>query len=215
MRAVKGVVYGKGINDSGRSVTRKLEDGSKWICPNYEMWKGMLRRCLDEKFKEKHIRYLDCRVSESWLNFSKFDSWVGDQDLKKMDLDKDLLVYGNKLYSPETCVIVPERINRLMGSVPKVRGEFPVGVNIKSGKYHSQISDRFNNKQRSLGYFETPELAHSAWQKAKANHIRETIKWWRYGEYSKSYNLLCGESLLSIADKIDMEQKLGLETILI
>lgn len=45
-----------------------------------------------------------------------------------MELDKDILLKNNKIYSPDTCVFVPQRINALFVSANKIRGEFPVGV---------------------------------------------------------------------------------------
>ena len=45
-----------------------------------------------------------------------------------MCLDKDILIKGNKIYSPNTCLIVPERINTLFIKCDNSRGEYPIGV---------------------------------------------------------------------------------------
>ncbi|MDU6995940.1 MAG: hypothetical protein E6356_13855 [Terrisporobacter othiniensis] len=84
---------------------------------SYYAWKNMLTRCYSEKYHEKHPNYKDCTVCEEWHNFQNFAKWyeenyyeVGNE---RMHLDKDILVKGNKVYSPITCIIVPQRINDL------------------------------------------------------------------------------------------------------
>lgn len=215
---MKGIVYGKGINDAGRPVSRKTyKNGvitSSWVCPKYEMWKGMLRRCLDDKFKIKTPRYLDCTVCDEWLSFKSFESWVGELDVKVLELDKDIKFSGNKHYSPQTCFLVPPRINTLMLSTAASRGEYPIGVYLNGNRFCSQISDQFNNKQRSLGYYDDPHLAHRAWQSAKIDHIRNTVSWWFTCEMKSSYNQDCADCLEQMALSIESDWEHNRETIL-
>ena len=60
---------------------------------------------------------MDCSVYEGWHNFQNFAKWYEDNyyeiEEEQMHLDKDILVKGNKVYSPDTCVFVPETINGL------------------------------------------------------------------------------------------------------
>lgn len=216
---MKGVVYGKGINDSNRAVSAKTyKNGSlisHWTCPKYEMWKGMLRRSLDESFKRKNPRYTDCCVCDEWLSFSTFEKWLGDIDLKGLSVDKDIKLENNKLYSPDTCSLVPRKVNNLIVSCSKARGELPVGVHAKSGRYYSQISDQSTNIQRYLGYYDNPLLAHREWQLAKIDHIRNTVEWWKSGEYSYSFDIECGNALLKRAENIQNDYDKNRETVLI
>lgn len=48
---------------------------------------------------------------------------------KYWHLDKDILVAGNKIYSPETCLFVPNRINSLLIRGVKT-GPLPLGVSM-------------------------------------------------------------------------------------
>ena len=60
----------------------------------YELWKGMLRRCFDEKFKQKHPTYNDITCSEDWLSMTNFVEDISQMKgfgLKGWELDKDLL----------------------------------------------------------------------------------------------------------------------------
>ena len=105
----------------------------------YKTWHHMLRRCYDEKFHEKYPTYKDCEVYEEWHNFQKYGKWFSDNyyeiDNETMCLDKDILVKHNKIYSPETCVFVPETINLLFTKCDKARGESVIGATLFKGKY--------------------------------------------------------------------------------
>ena len=105
--------YGIGYLGEGKYKTR--ENGKLTKC--YDTWHSMLERCYYPKYQEKYPTYKDCEVCESWHNFQAFAEWYNDNYYEihgeVMCLDKDILIKGNKIYSPETCVFVPEKINNL------------------------------------------------------------------------------------------------------
>ena len=76
-----------------------------------------------------------------------------------LDLDKDILFKGNKVYSPETCCFVPHAVNTLFLNGKKNRGDFPLGVHFdkSKGKYRAEMS--FMGRQIKLGTFDTAESA--------------------------------------------------------
>lgn len=78
----------------------------------YQRWKKMLSRC----YSGNYPTYDDCTVCERWHNFQNFVSdcltLPGYQDnLSGLHLDKDILVKGNRIYSPLTCQFVEGKIN--------------------------------------------------------------------------------------------------------
>ena len=91
------------------------------------------------------------------------------QDWHGKCLDKDIIVPGSKLYSPETCAFVLNETNSFVIARDACRGECPVGVDLckRTGKYRAQCENPFTGKQEHLGYFSTPEEAHEAWRKRK------------------------------------------------
>ena len=110
-----GTVYGVGTNDAGyaiqvmesvRGANGKPKQRIIWFCPFYRRWVHMLERCYSERYQEKKPTYIGCTVCEEWLRFSNFKSWMETQDWEGKHLDKDLLVEGNKIYSPDTCILV-------------------------------------------------------------------------------------------------------------
>ena len=108
----------------------------------YTVWRGIMERGYSEEFKEKRPTYRDCYVCEEWHNFQNFAKWYEENyyecNGEKMCLDKDILIKGNKIYSPETCVFVPERINMLFTKSDAIRGDYPIGV-----QYRHKIVDGY------------------------------------------------------------------------
>lgn len=104
-----GIVFGVGINDVGRVSNNK--NGANYRCPFYARWHSMITRCYSEKFQYKNPSYIGCSVCDEWLTFSNFKRWMEQQDWHGKDLDKDILVKGNRVYSPETCMFVDRKTN--------------------------------------------------------------------------------------------------------
>jgi len=134
----KSLVQGIGINDADYSV--KIEKNKKiiWICPFYDRWKQMLRRCYAPELHKKHPCYIGCSVTPEWRYFSKFRLWMESQKWEGMQLDKDLLVKGNKVYGPDTCCFLPQAINTLFKCTKnkKAKKNLPNNVYLEpSGKY--------------------------------------------------------------------------------
>ncbi|QWX10202.1 HNH endonuclease [Vibrio phage vB_VpP_BT-1011] len=75
----------------------------------YCVWVDMLKRCYNERVQIKHPTYKGCTVHSVWHNFQNFAKWYEEnypKDGGKYDLDKDIKIDGNKVYSPEACLFV-------------------------------------------------------------------------------------------------------------
>ena len=139
---------------------------------SYNHWMSMLERCYGGRVQGA---YKDCSVCEEWMVFSGFNKWFNEQQYKCQEeyhLDKDILIKGNKVYSPETCCLVPPEINVSLTRRPKNNRDLPIGV------YHSKNNKRFfavidvNRKQVRLGTFDTIEEAFLAYKKARESQIK-------------------------------------------
>ena len=145
----------------------------------------MIQRSYDDDFKEREPTYKGCEVCTEWHNFQNFAEWFEDNYYKipgeVMSLDKDVLVKGNKIYSPETCMFVPQDINILFTKCDNSRGDYPIGVSYhkQKGKYISRCN--VCNKLKHLGYFDNPEEAFNAYKTAKEKYIKEVAD--KYKEY--------------------------------
>lgn len=166
------LVYGWGINDADYVVHAKLPNNRRSLCPYYMTWNTMLKRVFDPKFHAQYPTYIGTSVCDEWKYFMNFRSWVMAQDWRNKQLDKDIIVPGNKHYSPETCAFVDGRINSLLLDSASSRGKYPIGVSYckPNKKYCAMI--RINGKKRYLGYFDTPEEASLVYRKEKSRHVR-------------------------------------------
>lgn len=140
----------------------------------YTSWRHMLERCYNEKYHIKKPTYKGCSVDKEWHNFQNFAKWYEENYQEGFHLDKDILIKGNKIYSPETCCFVPNEINILFNKRDSKRGDYPIGVNLNkaSGKFISQLSSNKNFK-RNLGSYNTSEEAFNAYKIAKEAYIKQ------------------------------------------
>src|SRR6478609_6597185 len=144
-RKVYGVgVVGKGKYNAGAGVKSKHSK-------QYSVWSSMLKRCYDPKEHEKNPSYKDCKVVEEWLSLQVFGEWFDKNYKEGYQLDKDLLLKGNKIYGPETCCFVPQEINLLLVNNKRSRGVYPIGVSKQRNKYSAHV--RVKNKQKHLGNY--------------------------------------------------------------
>lgn len=164
-------VLGVGINDSIYNVQLTI-DGKLYICPLYNRWLNMLRRCYSENYQKTKPTYRGCSVCIEWLTFSAFSLWMSNQDWKGNCLDKDIIKSGNKIYSPEMCAFVSQEVNNAFSDKKKREG-LSSGVTIckRNKKYESQFYSEKGKK--FLGYFDTDKQAGDAYAKEKANHLIE------------------------------------------
>lgn len=140
----------------------------------YARWKNMLERCYNKKYQEMKPTYKDCSVDEKWHNFQVFAEWFEEKYKEGFELDKDILVKGNKIYSPETCCFVPKEINLLLVKCNSSRGNYPIGVSKEGTKYRVRFGK--NDKRGGLGSFNTPEEAFEVYKTEKEKYIKEVAE---------------------------------------
>lgn len=157
-------VYGTGYLGEGGYDVRDC--GGK-LLPEYQAWSGMLGRCYSEAKLKVDPSYKGCSVHPNWHNFQVFAEWYTNQENygKGYDLDKDILVQGNKVYSSKTCCLVPKEVNSGVkfrtgfGISERPNGDFQVRVNVFG-------------KRVSLGNFKDRELAKKAYLTHKVGYSK-------------------------------------------
>lgn len=164
----RSLVYGYGIND----VFEK--NFSKTVC--YKKWADLVRRCCQPRYKEKYPMYKDCTIDPTWLYASAFKEWIETwDDYESKAIDKDIKIPGNTHYSPETCLMVTQKINAWFKPTDIVGSHgdlsLPRGVSEKSGKYRAQVNIVNGPKAKHLGFFKTPEEASVVYDKARKEQI--------------------------------------------
>ena len=152
----------------------------------YNTWKNMLRRCYLKEEMGKHPSYIDCSVCEEWHNYQNFAKWYEENywgNNTKLQLDKDILIKGNKEYSPNTCVFVNKYINCLFTKSNNTRGDFPIGVSlydVKDKRYMARYNE--NGKLIKIGVYDNPNDAFNAYKLFKEKYIKQIAD-----EYKNKY----------------------------
>lgn len=183
------IVYGVGfvgVGPHAASVKRTLTR-------EYKVWIGMFQRAYDEKLHKKHPSYKDVSVCEEWHNFQTFAEWMKKQANAHKDgfhLDKDLMILGNRIYSPDACSFVPALINSIITDCHRSRGHLPVGVVYKARdrKFYAQMN--IEGVMRHIGSYDTPEKAFLAYKSRRENRIRLLADGHRHLINDEVYNTL-------------------------
>lgn len=169
-RSQKKLVCGVGVNDADYA-THPTISGKIVTCQFYQRWASMLYRCYSTYYRDLNSSYDGCTVCDGWKSFMGFRAWMINQNWRGLQLDKDLLIPGNKLYSPDTCIFVSQQVNTILSDHAASRGKYPLGVNKSFGSFYAKAY-LGNGKPTYLGCFESVEEASSAYGFAKAKHIR-------------------------------------------
>lgn len=172
----RSLICGVGVNDSRYKVLPRLR-GKQLVCPFYQKWVSMIKRCYSSKTQDKQPRYKGCTVCDEWLLFSNFKKWMEVQDWEGNELDKDLLKKGNKVYSPSSCLMVSREVNRFLLERGSKRGDFLIGVyyNNSCKRFSSSCRNPITKKSERIGFFDTEIDAHIAYKARKRENATKLI----------------------------------------
>lgn len=181
-------VFGKGYLGEGNYVTKV----NGVVREQYVKWKDMLRRCYSAEYQMKEPAYKGCTVCDEWHNYQVFAQWYDRSkypiSAQRMEVDKDLLFKGNKIYSPDKCCIVPKSLNTLLINRKRARGAMPIGVVRNGSRYEARCSN--GRGMKYLGRFKTPLEAFAVYKEYKEKHIKEIANEYKGIIPSKVYNAL-------------------------
>lgn len=142
-----------------------------------EKWRAMIKRCLNEDELRKHPSYRGCSIDPRWAKYSEFKKWYDENYYDgATELDKDILSGPmNRIYGPDTCLLVPKRINGLFVGMGKKNKSGFIGVHKshhgKTYEAHGCFSEE--GKSSSFGTFNTPEEAFLAYKGKKEAFIKQ------------------------------------------
>ena len=195
---IKKLVCGVGIN-SGKY---KAKVNGK-LTKEYNLWGNMLKRCYSDRFHLLNPTYIGCTVSNNFLHYEYFYEWCQKQigfNNDDWQLDKDLLIKGNKVYSESTCVFLPKGLNNLLVKSDGSRGELPIGVcyHKRDKVFMSRVSLN-NGYQKHLGSFNSEIEAFNAYKIAKESFIKEQAEKYKSQIDPRAYNALMNYTV-GIAD---------------
>ena len=161
------LVRGVGVNDSTYCVQPEI-DGVKVMCPAYDAWKSILSRCYDKNRHEKQPTYAGIKLSDDWRSFMSFRRWWIKNQVDGWQIDKDIIGDGIE-YSPNSCVFIPQSLNKFTVGSEAIRGKWPIGVHFRVdlGKFQATCGNPISGRRENLGFFSCPDEAHNAWLERK------------------------------------------------
>ena len=175
------LIHGVGINDLHGNIKK-----NKVTKKAYDIWVSMLNRAYNKDFKSTNLAYTDVYVCDEWLYFSNFKKWFDENyrwDLIqygiKLELDKDMICKDKKVYSPETCVFIPKKVNTFIQDKTNVNTSGYIGVHFHKhrNKYEVRIREFYTGKSKYLGLYDDPEIGYGVYKKEKIHQL-ECVKEW-------------------------------------
>lgn len=182
------LLCGVGINDADYATQRNahtyVDDKGvthsvpKWTCPFYSRWHKMINRCYSEKprTREANKAYDGVTLCDEWLRFTNFKAWMEKQDWEGKSIDKDILIKGNKVYSPKACVFVSPRLNNFLLEANAARGKYLLGVYFATDRQKFRSCTKWNDTTINLGTFVCEKEAHLAYAKKKLEFAYKIIE---------------------------------------
>jgi hypothetical protein len=115
----------------------------------YFVWTDMHQRIYSGKTEGEYrhdiyASYGVCTICDEWHNFQNFAHWYYSY-LEKLNpeyeyfIDKDIFQFNilHKVYSPNTCCLVPSDINECISGLYTFAGDLPLGVKLKDDGYYA------------------------------------------------------------------------------
>ena len=159
----------------------------------YQVWCSVLQRCYSPSNERMRSGYKDCTVSDMFKMFPLFLCWWKENvvdDKTSYQLDKDILVKGNRIYGEDTCCLVPREINNLFINTKNTNKTLPVGVRFVEGTNMFKSVVRKFGKSTCLGSYTTVEKAFNAYKKAKEAHVKDVANKWKDKIDPRAYEAL-------------------------
>lgn len=189
-------LYGVGAIGDGKFKV-KVETNGEYT-QEYTAWVNMLKRCYYKRDNAANKAYLEkCVVCDEWLNFQNFAKWYVNHKYdvnERLHVDKDIKNPCSKIYAPENCILVPQRINMLFMNKLNKRG-LPNGIT----KYKNGYLSKYNEEE--LGVYQTIDDAYKVYACRKKAEIISIANEYKNIIPYEIYNLLLNYESLIQNDK--------------
>lgn len=172
-----------------------------------QLWENIKNRCeyLPIKDELRFGKYSDVDSCPEWKDFQNFAKWFEEINNagyfhEGWQLDKDLLVKGNKIYCPEFCTFLPEDINKALNTKSRNRGELPLGIcyaydshNKVVNKRNIQVTFACKNSEFALKLYMLAseiEEGFALYKEAREKYIRHLAETYKHKLDPRAYEAL-------------------------
>ncbi len=161
---------------NGKWAETFTKDGVNYMTKARAIYLAILARCNPLSWVTLFPTYKGCYVEGVFKDFQTFTDWYVTQvgyGIKGYEIDKDLLITGNKVYSEDSCVLIPKFVNLFLTHKKNKKQAGPTGVQKSGNKYYAAIG--INGKLVSLGGFRTEIEAMQAYKEAKEQRAKDIV----------------------------------------
>lgn len=149
---------------------------SKGSTKTYLAWINMLQRCYADMNNKYASYYKIVTVCDEWLDFQNFAEWYEshyyDIPNERLHIDKDIKSKENKVYSPDTCILIPQSINEVFRKNNRKKIDADLPETIKRSGEEYQVTFR----GESLGTYKTIEECLEKYNSKKILYIKELVE---------------------------------------
>lgn len=146
------------------------------------VWRQMKHRANAWTYDDRFKSYYGCSYSEEWEEYNNFRDWYLSHMYNTygegLCLDKDLLIKGNRVYSPSTCCLIPHRINTSISTRRKGKNGLPPGVTRNPYNYNQYLVSVSFDGISIRGKFDNKEDAFKFYKDQKEKNIKALAKYY-------------------------------------
>ena len=167
------------------------EDGTRLFTRSGMLYHALKQRTNPNGEKQKASPlYVGC--INKFSDFQEFAEWCQSQVGYNHDfhLDKDLLRKGNKVYSKDTCVFLPQEVNKLLTKRQRFRGDLPIGLTWEKNHTSIRVGFTRGNERVNAGSYQNVEVAFSVYKHLKEDWIKQQANKWRDQIDPRAYEAL-------------------------
>lgn len=138
--------------------------------PGYSKWMSIWKR-IGQVGNPNFASYVHCTMDVRWESLQDFSEFYYNCPYKQdgWELDKDLIIPGNKIYGPDTAAYVPKELNTFLTKREKASG-LPKGVRENRVTFGAYL--HIDGKIHRIGNYQTPDLAYAAYKLEKEKDAR-------------------------------------------
>lgn len=167
------LLHNTGFIGVGKYTTRVNNEKTK----AYHSWARIIKRCYQTTCKDYPIYGgAGVTVDKEWHNFQNFAEWFYKEPHSQRDgykLDKDLMVFGSKIYSEGTCSFVSNRVNCILNLNYNLKNKLPIGVTFDINCRKYRTNSHLENRVVYRGCYDCPDIAFDAYCKYKYEVIKD------------------------------------------
>lgn len=181
----------------GKWANRPYVDGRQQFTLSGVKWSNIINKCkIDGSIQRRDPSYIGC--VNRFSDYQQFVEWhvsqIGygniDENGDTWHIDKDLLIKYNKIYSSDTCILLPRELNCLLEVHSINRGNYPIGVDYYKPNDMFRAAMKCGKTRKHIGYFSTPEEAFARYRVCKLEFIHKQAEKWKQKIDKRAYDAL-------------------------